>query len=100
MFVCMRKYPNIYPNASNANEIFLFDAENGYRCVEHWPFENSPYLGCGIIEIENYLDIYLPNESNYAYFRFKDHRTTIRQSGRYLTIFNNKIQIYPHGQNS
>lgn len=95
----MLKDPNIYPNASKSNEIFLFDAENGYCCVEHWPFANSQFIGSSLSEIVYYLDIYLPNESNYAFFRFNDHRTTIRQSGRYVTIFNNKIQLYPYGQN-
>lgn len=96
----MRKVIDLLPNITPDMEVFLFVPGLYYKCVEHYPFTDSEFVGLSFPEISYKLDVHLPMDCDYACFRFPDYRCTIKENGNYVYIINSKIQFPQNVQNS
>lgn len=92
----MRDVAHFLPNITPNSEVFLF---YDYECIEHFPFHNSELLGKDFAYVCCLLDVSLPFDCNYAYFRRHGYTTTVKEFGSYQYIINTKIQLKQNEQN-
>lgn len=100
MFANMLKVKDLLSNITPDTEVLLFIPGLYYKCVEHYPFTSSALVGCSFPEICEKLDVHMPLDCHYAFFRFPEYNCTIKENGNYVFIINSKIQLSQHGQNS
>lgn len=87
-----------HPNITPDHEVLLFV---DMVLVEHYPFYSSLLIGKSFAEICSMLDVTLPDNCSYAYYRYFNHTSiTLKEFGRYNSIINSKHILKDYGQNS
>lgn len=77
------KVINILPNITPACVVFLF---HNYVCVEHYPYDDSSFVGRTLADVLSDLGLAFPAHCNYVFFRFKNHNVTIKEYGNDVCI--------------
>ena len=80
----------LLPNLPDRNmEVLLF---HDCECIEHFPYGNcSAMIGRLFCDVCDLLEVTLPFDCPYAYYRFKTHKCTVKEFGDYNLIINTKI---------